>query len=77
MNYPLVRVPFLNAAQMAEVDRAMIEDYRIDLVRMMENAGRNLALLARAEFLGGEGSGGTRGERWQRRRGNGLCPTPA
>ncbi len=53
MKYPTVRVPFLNAAQMAEVDRAMIEDYQIDLARMMENAGRNLALLARDKFLSG------------------------
>ncbi len=51
MIFPKVRVPFLNAAQMAEVDRAMLEDYRIDLSRMMENAGRNLALLAREKFL--------------------------
>jgi NAD(P)H-hydrate epimerase len=56
MNFPTVRVPFLNAAQMAEVDRAMIEDYQIDLPRMMENAGRNLALLAREKFLGGNPS---------------------
>jgi NAD(P)H-hydrate epimerase len=53
MKYPTVRVPYLNAAQMAEVDRAMIEDYQIDLPRMMENAGRNLALLARDKFLSG------------------------
>jgi NAD(P)H-hydrate epimerase len=42
---------------MVEVDRAMIEDYGIDLVRMMENAGRNLAHLARARFLGGDPRG--------------------
>jgi NAD(P)H-hydrate epimerase len=36
---------------MVEVDRAMIEDFEIDLVRMMENAGRNLADLARRRFL--------------------------
>ncbi len=39
---------------MIEVDRAMMEDVRIDLVRMMENAGRNLAHLARTRFLGGD-----------------------
>jgi hypothetical protein len=38
---------------MIEVDRAMMEDYRIDLVRMMENAGRCLAILARDRFLDG------------------------
>ena len=39
---------------MVEVDRAMIEDYGIRLVQMMENAGRNLAHLARLRFLSGE-----------------------
>jgi NAD(P)H-hydrate epimerase len=39
---------------MIEVDRAMMEDYHIDLVRMMENAGRNLAHLAREGFLDGD-----------------------
>jgi NAD(P)H-hydrate epimerase len=38
---------------MIEVDRAMIEDYHIALVQMMENAGRNLAHLACARFLDG------------------------
>lgn len=38
-------VPYLTTDQMREVDRAMIEDYRIELVQMMENAGRNLAHL--------------------------------
>lgn len=50
-------IPWLTTAQMIEVDRAMMEDYRIDLVRMMENAGRNLAHLARARFLGGDPRG--------------------
>ena len=36
---------------MIEVDRAMIEDYKIELIQMMENAGRNLAHLARTHFL--------------------------
>lgn len=44
-------VPFLTTDQMIEVDRAMIEDYRILLIQMMENAGRNLAHLARERFL--------------------------
>jgi NAD(P)H-hydrate epimerase len=42
---------------MVEVDRAMIEDYGITLIQMMENAGRNLAHLARSRFLGGEPQG--------------------
>lgn len=50
-------VPWLTTEQMIEVDRAMMEDYRIDLARMMENAGRNLAHLARARFLGGDPRG--------------------
>ncbi len=38
---------------MIEVDRAMVEDYQIELIQMMENAGRNLANLARQRFLDG------------------------
>jgi len=48
---------YLSTDQMIEVDRAMMEDYGIDLVRMMENAGRNLAHLARARFLDGDPRG--------------------
>ena len=40
-------VPTLTTEQMKEVDRLMIEAYRIELLQMMENAGRNLALLAK------------------------------
>ena len=40
-------VPALTTAQMAEVDRLMIEEYGIELIQMMENAGRNLAEMAR------------------------------
>ncbi len=47
-------VPFLTSAQMVEVDRLMIEDFRIELIQMMENAGRNLAYLARRRFLDGD-----------------------
>jgi NAD(P)H-hydrate epimerase len=46
-------LPWLDTEQMIEVDRAMMEDYRIDLVRMMENAGRCLAILTRDRFLDG------------------------
>jgi NAD(P)H-hydrate epimerase len=42
---------------MIEVDRAMMEDYKIDLIQMMENAGRNLAHLARERFLNGDPRG--------------------
>lgn len=41
------RLPALSTEQMREVDRLMIEEYQIDLPKMMENAGRNLALLAK------------------------------
>jgi NAD(P)H-hydrate epimerase len=50
-------VPFLTTKQMIEVDRAMMEDFRIELVQMMENAGRNLAHLARERFLDGDPRG--------------------
>ncbi|MDT8304388.1 MAG: NAD(P)H-hydrate epimerase [Anaerolineae bacterium] len=54
MDFPRVRgVPYLTTEQMREVDRAMIEDYGIQLIQMMENAGRALATLARARFLEG------------------------
>lgn len=50
-------VPYLTTEQMVEVDRAMIEDVGIELIQMMENAGRCLAHLARARFLGGDPRG--------------------
>jgi NAD(P)H-hydrate epimerase len=40
-------IPLLSTDQMREVDRLMIEEYHIELIQMMENAGRNLALLAK------------------------------
>ena len=61
-------IPSLTTDQMREVDRIMIEDLGIDLPRMMENAGRNLAWLSRQRFSptsvtvlagsGGNGGGG-------------------
>ena len=50
-------IPSLTTEQMVEVDRAMIEDYGIDLTRMMENAGRSLAHLARERFLDDDPAG--------------------
>ncbi|MCP4419799.1 MAG: NAD(P)H-hydrate epimerase [Chloroflexi bacterium] len=50
-------VPFINTKQMIAVDRAMIEDFQIELMQMMENAGRNLAHLARHRFLDGNPCG--------------------
>ena len=52
-------VPWLTTEQMVEVDRLMIEDLGVELIQMMENAGRNLALLARERFLGGDPTGKT------------------
>ena len=45
-------LPALTTEQMVEVDRLMIEEYHIRLIQMMENAGRNLAELAR-RMVGG------------------------
>lgn len=54
--FPTVtNVPAVTTAQMVEVDRVMIQEYGITLVRMMENAGRNLADLVRAQLGGVEG----------------------
>ena len=51
--------PWLTTEQMVEVDRLMIEALGIELIQMMENAGRNLARLARERFLGGDPTGKT------------------
>lgn len=55
MNYPFYhqQLPALSTDQMIEVDRLMIEKYGTTLMQMMENAGRNLAHLARRRFLYG------------------------
>jgi NAD(P)H-hydrate epimerase len=49
-------VPWLSVEQMREVDRIMVEELGISLVRMMENAGRSLAQVAR-KLLGGNTAG--------------------
>ncbi len=48
---PISSLPTLSRAQMIEVDRLMIERYGIDLLQMMENAGRELANLVRVSLL--------------------------
>ena len=60
-DYPIYSddIPYLTTDQMREVDRAMIEDYNIKLIQMMENAGRNLAHLARNRFFDGNPHGKT------------------
>src|SRR5260370_4783717 len=72
-------VPAATASQMREVDRAMIEDFHIELVQMMENAGHNLASLAGGLYAprtvvvlagpGGNGGGGLVAARHLRNRG--------
>jgi len=57
IDYSIGDIPDLTTEQMIEVDRAMIEDYGIELIQMMENAGRNLAHLARERFLAGDPRG--------------------
>jgi NAD(P)H-hydrate epimerase len=54
---PLREIPHLTTDQMREVDRLMVEKYGIELVQMMENAGRHLAALARDRFLDGDPEG--------------------
>jgi NAD(P)H-hydrate epimerase len=61
-------VGWLSEEQMIEVDRVMIEDLGIELIQMMENAGRTLAQLVVSRFAprsvtvlagsGGNGGGG-------------------
>ncbi len=46
-------IPYVTTEQMIEVDRAMVEDVHIELIQMMENAGRHLAHLARMRFFDG------------------------
>lgn len=41
-------IPVITTQQMVEVDRLMIQEYGITLIQMMENAGRNLAEMARS-----------------------------
>ncbi len=60
-------IPTVTRDQMVEVDRSMIEDFGIELLQMMENAGRHLAQLTRDRFLVGKevsvlaGTGGNGG----------------
>ena len=47
----------INTPQMIEVDRLMIEDYGIELIQMMENAGRCLAIVVKERFCNGDVQG--------------------
>jgi len=68
--YPTVAaasIGWLTTKQMIEVDRVMVEDLHIEVIQMMENAGRNLAraaidLFAPAAVTVCVGSGGNGGD---------------
>ncbi|UII80315.1 NAD(P)H-hydrate epimerase [Flagellimonas sp. CMM7] len=47
----------IDTPQMIEVDRLMMEEYHIDLIQMMENAGRCLAILTKERFFSGDVEG--------------------
>jgi NAD(P)H-hydrate epimerase len=61
-------LPTVTRVQMEEIDRIMVDELGIELLQMMENAGANLARLARERFgprhvlvaagTGGNGGGG-------------------
>jgi NAD(P)H-hydrate epimerase len=77
-----VALPALTADQMREVDRIMIDELHVDLLQMMENAGRNLADLAQWRYApadvvvlagpGGNGGGGLVAARHLANRGVGV-----
>lgn len=57
VDLPVARdVPTVTAAQMAEIDRAAVEEIGISIEMLMENAARAIALAARA-LLGGSVAG--------------------
>ncbi len=49
-------VPAVSARQMREIQRVAQEDFGLDILQIMENAGRSIALLA-LQMLGGRGHG--------------------
>ena len=58
---------WIDTATMREIDRIMVERLAIDLIQMMENAGRSLAQLVRdhatpRSLLALAGSGGNGGD---------------
>ncbi len=82
-----MELPAVTAEQMREVDRVMMEDLGISLSRMMENAGRGLAQLARERFAprsvtvlagpGGNGGGGITAARHLANRGLDVVVVPS
>ena len=65
-------IPALTAAQMARVDQIMVDELGLDVLQLMELAGRAVAAFARKQFLDGDprgrrvlvlaGSGGNGGD---------------
>ena len=53
-----IEVPQPTTSQMIEVDRLMIEEYQIELIQMMENAGRSPDVLVWDCFFNNSLSGG-------------------
>ena len=47
----------IDTPQMIEVDRLMMEEYHIELIQMMENAGRCLAILTKERYFSGDVEG--------------------
>ena len=47
----------IDTPQMIEVDRLMMEEYQIELIQMMENAGRCLAILTKERVFNGDVQG--------------------
>lgn len=52
------KLPFLTRAERREADRATIQDFRIELIQTMENAGRVLARFVRDRIPGDRPGGG-------------------
>jgi NAD(P)H-hydrate epimerase len=51
-----VEVPSVTAEEMREVDRIAVEDFSLEILQMMENAGRSLAQLAMDMLPGPKGT---------------------
>lgn len=60
MNIPATeagRIPALTSEEMAAVDRVLIDGVGVDVLQLMETAGRAVAAFARERFLGGDATG--------------------
>ena len=47
-----IEIPSLSMDQMREIDRIAVEEFKLGLLQMMENAGRNLAEVVMSKFEG-------------------------